>query len=388
MPLGGDIYRGFGNQFNMGQNVGQGMSLRAMADKRQLEADERAKQIQTENAYKKGIVIGEDGKMTQNRGRTLKELYAINPMLAQQQQDKWAAQDAQAQKSAMDQQVQQFKMGMQKADFTSRVLSSANDQDSWANAKSQLESQGIVKPGELPDMYDPDLKKSYLYRSLTAKERLDSEAKNRGLDLREQEIGLKRRELGLKGGLGKGKQLNPDKVLKVQEGAQIPTMLEDLKGILDQNQGQFGPVVGRAGQMNPYDVTAQTLDSKIRANSQAFGRYMEGGVLRKEDEEKYRKMFPNLTDTPAVAQNKLKIVQRLLVKRLKSDVGALKRAGYDVSPFDEAMQMAVPENPQALAGGQGGGMGMNEARAAGSAGLEAKQRRLDEINRRLQQLGN
>jgi len=39
---------------------------------------------------------------------------------------------------------------------------------------------------------------------------------------------------------------------------------------------------------------------------------MEGGVLRKEDEIKYRKMLPQITDTPQVARNKIKNVTEML----------------------------------------------------------------------------
>lgn len=147
--------------------------------------------------------------------------------------------------------------------------------------------------------------------------------------------------------MSKGEKLPPDKVLKVQEGAMIPTMLEDIKNTIENKKDRFGPVQGTASSLNPYDTDAQTIDAQMRAASQAFGRYMEGGVLRKEDEEKYRKMFPKLGDTPKVAENKLKVVERLLTRKQNADVKALEAAGYDTSPFGQLREADVPESLKA-----------------------------------------
>lgn len=141
-----------------------------------------------------------------------------------------------------------------------------------------------------------------------------------------------------------GKQLPPDKVLKVQEGAMIPNMLSDIKSTIEKNKARFGPIKGRASSYNPYDTEAQTIDAQMRASSQAFGRYMEGGVLRKEDEEKYRKMFPSLSDTPAVAESKLAIVNRMLSKKQNADVKALRDSGYDVGSFQDLPEGELPKS--------------------------------------------
>lgn len=140
-----------------------------------------------------------------------------------------------------------------------------------------------------------------------------------------------------------GFKLPPDKVLQVQQGSQIPNQLKDLSSVIDSNKDLFGPVAGRAGAANPYDTQAQTIDAQMRASSQAFGRYMEGGVLRKEDEDKYRKMFPQLTDTPEVARNKLAVVNRLLTQKQNADVSALRDQGYDVRAFGLLPEGKMPE---------------------------------------------
>ena len=141
----------------------------------------------------------------------------------------------------------------------------------------------------------------------------------------------------------RGFKLPPDKVLQVQAGAQIPNTLAEIEGTLSQNSNLFGPMQGRMGAMNPYDTQSQTVDAQMRSAAQQFGRYMEGGVLRKEDEEKYRKMFPNLSDTPDIAKNKLAIVRKLLVDKQNADVQALKDQGFDVSGFRQLETSQLPK---------------------------------------------
>lgn len=149
----------------------------------------------------------------------------------------------------------------------------------------------------------------------------------------------------------KDKRLPSDKVLSVNEGKQIPRLLTDIRGTIESNQDLFGPVAGTLASLNPYSERAQTIDAQMRTAAQSFGRYMEGGVLRKEDEEKYRKMFPRLGDTPDVAANKLSLIDRQLKQKLASDIKALGDSGYDVSGLQENMG-GVPGLPGVLAGKQ------------------------------------
>lgn len=155
--------------------------------------------------------------------------------------------------------------------------------------------------------------------------------------------GMRKRDEG-----ANGKRLPPDKVLSVNEGNTIPTLLSDISKTIENNQDSFGPVSGRLSVLNPWDEKSNTIESQIRAASQAFGRFMEGGVLRKEDEDKYRKMFPNLSDALPVARNKLSIVNRLLSEKQNSNLKALKDAGYDVSSLDKGL--TIPEVPSILKG--------------------------------------
>lgn len=167
-------------------------------------------------------------------------------------------------------------------------------------------------------------------------------------DLEKQKLAGMLQLTALKPGANRNRQLPPDKVLLVNEGNNIPTMLQDITQTLSSNKDIMGPVVGRLGALNPYNERAQTMDSQVRAASQAFGRYMEGGVLRKEDEDKYRKMFPNLSDTPELADNKLQVVNKILVDKQKSNIKALQDQGFDTAGLDK--EFAPGKVPEILKG--------------------------------------
>ncbi len=130
----------------------------------------------------------------------------------------------------------------------------------------------------------------------------------------------------------------------MNEGAAVSRLLPEIGKTIEENQDLFGPVKGRVGGSNPYNTRAQTVDAKIRAASQAFGRFMEGGVLRKEDEEKYRKMFPGLSDKKDVAVGKLSVVSAQLNQKYASDKKALGESGYDVRGLQDLASKEPPPN--------------------------------------------
>jgi len=133
-----------------------------------------------------------------------------------------------------------------------------------------------------------------------------------------------------KGPEGK-KQLPTAEVRTMTEGASVLRMLPNIGDLIEKNQDIMGPVKGRIGSKNPYNTRAQSTQAEIRATSQAFGRFMEAGVLRKEDEEKYYKMFPQLSDKPEIARNKLESVTKILARQYNDKKNSLSESGYDAS---------------------------------------------------------
>lgn len=118
-------------------------------------------------------------------------------------------------------------------------------------------------------------------------------------------------------------------------------MLDTLSKSIEQNKGNLGPVEGRLRALNPYDTNTQTVQGIINSTKQIVGKYLEGGVLRLEDEKKYEKILPTLADTPDVAMAKLKTVQGLIEAKETSQIKSLGSAGYNVSGYNQ--QPSAPQ---------------------------------------------
>lgn len=103
--------------------------------------------------------------------------------------------------------------------------------------------------------------------------------------------------------------------------------VESLNKKLPSNAGLFGPFVGRTGAMNPYNESAQAMQAELNLIKQRVGKALEGGVLRKEDEEKYKRILPVLTDTPEVAAGKIRQLSGMLRKDLMVYQKTAKQAG-------------------------------------------------------------
>jgi len=177
-------------------------------------------------------------------------------------------------------------------------------------------------------------------KQLIDKAKEEQEQKNwqSNYDLKEKELALKSKEQG-------SKPIAPAQIININEGNTIPNTLNKIEELIENNKDMFSPLTGRLRTINPYDEKAQILDAEMRASSQQFGRYMEGGVLRKEDEEKYRKMFPKISDTEAVAKGKLEVVRSMMERKQASDIEALKKQGYNVSGLELPQREAPLSKP-------------------------------------------
>lgn len=99
-----------------------------------------------------------------------------------------------------------------------------------------------------------------------------------------------------------------------------------------------GPLKGLMG-LNPYAIEQQDLQAEIDLARQIIGKFLEGGVLRKEDEEKYKKILPTMYDTQEVAQRKLENLVIELQNRQKQ-YQQTGYAGYGSSANDESLYNA------------------------------------------------
>lgn len=131
------------------------------------------------------------------------------------------------------------------------------------------------------------------------------------------------------GGTAKGKTVPATQAGLLGDFDSAISLMSEVENVLSTNGKLFGPVKGAVGGANPYAVESQKADADLRRAAQIVGKAMEGGVLRKEDEIKYRKMLPKLTDTLDVANYKMNQVRDMLEKNRIQRIQALVAAGYD-----------------------------------------------------------
>lgn len=84
-----------------------------------------------------------------------------------------------------------------------------------------------------------------------------------------------------------------------------------------------------------FGVDAKQRQGVVNLVKQIIGKGLEGGVLRKEDETKYSKMLPTMSDHPDVVQTKIKNLSSTLDQKRSTLLDALSDAGYDTSRFLE-----------------------------------------------------
>lgn len=127
-------------------------------------------------------------------------------------------------------------------------------------------------------------------------------------------------------------RLPADKAALLAEGSQIPKMLDDLDKSLGDSSAA-GPIMGRLRALNPYDETAKSAQAEIDAVKQFVGKYLEGGVLRKEDEVKYAKILPTMVDTPEVRRNKINYLRKLTGDKQNEFISGFRKAGYQMDNY-------------------------------------------------------
>lgn len=99
------------------------------------------------------------------------------------------------------------------------------------------------------------------------------------------------------------KPLSDTAIKEIQQSESAISNLNALKQKVEQNLQFVGPIRGLA-RFNPFS-RARQVQAEIDRVKQQVGKTLEGGVLRKEDEEKYKKILATLSDTPETAIYKI-----------------------------------------------------------------------------------
>ena len=168
---------------------------------------------------------------------------------------------------------------------------------------------------------------------MNAKIKADSEGDTKASDVYLENY---KNEAAYQKQIGRGKTLyTPTQLKELSDIQNSIDLMNKLEPVLIEKENLFGPVKGLQG-MNPYATEAKSLEAQFRAAAQLVGKAMEGGVLRKEDEIKYRKMLPQITDLPDVARNKINNVRDMVQMQL--DTKRDFYSNYDVNDTSSVTQ--------------------------------------------------
>lgn len=98
--------------------------------------------------------------------------------------------------------------------------------------------------------------------------------------------------------------LSDSAITKTTDNSKAMQGLDELDAIL-QDGYAGGAVSGNIRKYNPFDTDFKTQQASIDRIRQIVGKALEGGVLRKEDEDKYKKILPTMQDQPEVYRAKV-----------------------------------------------------------------------------------
>ena len=112
------------------------------------------------------------------------------------------------------------------------------------------------------------------------------------------------------------KQLSDSAIKEITQSQKALDELDTLESVLNQNLEYLGPISGYQS-LNPWSESRKVL-SDIDRVRQSVGKALEGGVLRKEDEEKYKKILATITDTPDTAIYKIQSLRSTIEKDIEN----------------------------------------------------------------------
>jgi hypothetical protein len=140
------------------------------------------------------------------------------------------------------------------------------------------------------------------------------------------------------------KPLSSGDVLKINEFNSAISDIKYLKDVIEKNTDKLGPITGLE-VLNPWSEKKK-IQADIDRIKQTVGKSLEGGVLRKEDEEKYKKILAQMTDTPATAAYKVDSLLSALQRNLEDYVSLQTSAGRSIdltSPLTKKGETTINE---------------------------------------------
>lgn len=139
-------------------------------------------------------------------------------------------------------------------------------------------------------------------------------------------------------GIQVGKPLSDTAITHINQTEFALTSLNDLRSIINSNLQYVGPISGWQ-KLNPWSKARQ-VQADIDRVRQTVGKALEGGVLRKEDEEKYKKILATITDMPETAIYKIDA----LISSITRNIGNYKTLQSESGRFvPDKFRIEVPK---------------------------------------------
>jgi hypothetical protein len=164
--------------------------------------------------------------------------------------------------------------------------------------------------------------------------------------LNQTQMGALEGELdALKVGAQRGRILTPGSVEKISDYEAGMGMLENLQKDIESNKQMYGPLKGRMSKIKAIfgDQASTTALAQVEKVKQFVGKALEGGVLRKEDTEKYNKILGSIEKDPDALTEILGILGQDLGRNKNIYVKNLSRAGYNLGGFELSPEEAPKE---------------------------------------------
>lgn len=121
------------------------------------------------------------------------------------------------------------------------------------------------------------------------------------------------------------KPLSDTAIKEVEQTKSALASLDVLETKIKENLQFIGPISGWQ-KLNPWSEARQ-VQADVDRVRQTVGKALEGGVLRKEDEEKYKKILATLTDTPETAIYKIQALRDTLTRDIESYLSSQEASG-------------------------------------------------------------
>jgi len=148
-------------------------------------------------------------------------------------------------------------------------------------------------------------------------------------------------------GADSGKRL-PTTGINAQDLANFPTDLKNLKNLapsIAANADVVGPWAGPANAfaakvlpefLQPKSTEKyKQLQADMDNVKQVIGKIKEGGVLRKEDEDKYNRILAQVKDDPKTAQYKIGQIANEMASKYNATIDLLGKQGYKTAGLDK-----------------------------------------------------